>query len=320
MGWFDFLKKKKPAGESPSTGDDVENKPSEAQKQINEQVSKTLKEEYQLLIFLDMVYANPLVFVHDTRTKQKYMKVMTTFMESRPALKDYWARPDREVVPAVTSMLGKGDAFAASRGMARSPLAMVNIITLSIFGGIFGFMILSSFITELAPIGTPLLYIGLCVVCIVPNMLKQQAMKKVVRFQDEHLKDFMKECAKELDTVHGAAQYLLSDMREVLLDQDIELDSLRFQLRNSDYKGIKVLQQGKPAGQIFMAYIVRFLKDGENPDELPPVGDSEIGTDADVDFEVGAIEEETSGPDEKGAAAKGIEDKDEDEDEDVDTD
>nr|MDO8117507.1 hypothetical protein [Candidatus Sigynarchaeota archaeon] len=263
----------------------------------NEQVSKTLKEEYQLLMFFDMLYANPLVFVHDNRTKEKYMKILSTFMESRPKLKEYWARPEREVFSAVKNMLGKGDVFASSRGMARSPASMVNIITLVIFGGIFTFMILSSFIPSLAPIGTPLLYIGLCVVCIVPNMLKQQAMKKVTRFQDEHLKDFMKENVKELDIVHDAAQYLISDMREALLDQNIELDSLRFQLRNSDYKGIRVLQQGKPAGQIFMAYVVRFLKDGENPDELPAV---ETGPDADVDFSVDKAEDETDDVDDAG--------------------
>lgn len=296
MGWFDFLKKKEPAPDA-APGDETRAKtgagagperPQDAQAQgMSPDGRKALQIEYTLLLFLDSVYANPLGLAHDKRSQARLLKSIVDFMDGRPAVKEYWSTPERDLLRTVGTLVSSADAYAISRGMTRSPQFLMNIVTFGISGGVFGLLILSTFIPALAAISSVLMYVGLCVICIVPNFLKRYVMARAAKFQAENLADFVKDHGPELEVIHDAVQYFLTDLREAMIDE-VGQDVARYQIQlyNADYTGIHVMNSARVPGRAGMVYAVRFLNDGEDPATL--AAGAAGGADVDVDFSVGS--------------------------------
>jgi hypothetical protein len=192
------------------------------------------------------------------------------------------------------------------RGSSKSKNRNVTIIILV---AVLGFLLLSNFIPAIAASGISqiLLFVALCVICIVPSYISRLSMKKTVQFMESHVGPFLTE--HPIEVIHDCTQYLLLDMREQLINSNIDLSRLPFQLVNSDYKGIKIINSGKNPQVGMMVYAVQFLKDGEDADEDVRSGMAGSGIDSDVDSDIDfETDESRDAPDD--------EDEDEDEDED----
>ena len=293
MGWFDFLKKKKPERETDSDGktmgtEDV-NDSEKTAKDLENAVRKALSEEYTSLMILDNVYANPLIFLHEKKAQQKYIEKLKDFMNTREGLKEYWSREGNEVIPALERLLNDADQFAAERGLEKSPRSSTRWVTWVIFAALFGLIIISNFIPVLAGASFYIMMGGLCVSCMLPQYLRKAATKKVLNFQEQHMGEFIKNHSEDLDIIHDAAQYLLMDLREVMIDNGLAVGNRQFQLLNSDYKGIKVIRSGKVPQRNSIVYVCEFLGENEDPNEY--VYNPDVDPDVDYDVEPISVDE-----------------------------
>ncbi|HME54267.1 MAG TPA: hypothetical protein VKM55_18730 [Candidatus Lokiarchaeia archaeon] len=288
MGWFDFLKKKKEPqrtenAETPmNQGNEGENSKSSSKSglRLNQDAAVSMQKEITLLQVLDMIYDSPLRLVMQKRGQAEVTKILGTFLDSRLAAKDYWSQPGKEIVPAIMDLFHEGDQYAMQRGFKKSPQNMSMLINIAILGGLAGIMILLFVIVP--DIATTFLLVIVCVLCFLPNLIKRWVNTKIMKFQEANASDFVRLNTTRLEIIHDMAQYLITDIREALMNAGNDVSLIRFRLWNSDYKDIKVLDAKLVPGMSKSMYDVRFLKEDEDANAPETLSDR----DPDVDFDI----------------------------------
>jgi hypothetical protein len=290
MGWFDFLKKKKAPqatenGETPMNQDGGARTPPSKQDsalRLNQDAAVSLQKEITLLQILDMIYDSPLKLVLQKRGQNEVNKILGVFLDSRPPAKEYWSRPGKEIVPAINDMFHEADQFASQRGFKQSPQNLSTLLNIAVIGGMIGVIILL-YAIGLQEFAMNFMFVIVCILCFLPNLLKRWINTKIMKFQEANVSDFVKQNTARLETIHEMAQYLVTDIREALESAGNDVSLIRFRLWNSDYKDIKVLDSKLVPGMSKAMYDVRFLKDGEdaNAPEIP----SDMNPDVDFELE-----------------------------------
>ncbi|MBD3188781.1 hypothetical protein GF325_18275 [Candidatus Bathyarchaeota archaeon] len=308
MGWFDFLKRKKkkderenpPSAEpraSQVSTDDVElqeNAPQpigrmegesadvEAggnvqsdQQQVSEEQGEALRNEYENLIFLDAIYANQLLLAHEEKSSKKFLAKLEEYMENNEDIRQKWSDSGLDAVKSLNELFSNANNFATEKGMSRSPKRTMNYLTLGITGGVLGLVIVLSLIPSLAQVASYLMYVAICVVCLVPNVIKRYMSGKLSQFQEENLGEFNQENMGLLEEIHDMAQDILDNLKQGIEEAGLDISGFKFQLQNSDYKDIVVLNSVKQPGRVGFVYVVKFKGEGE-----------EGGPDSDVDFDI----------------------------------
>ncbi|MEX2680536.1 MAG: hypothetical protein Q6373_002980 [Candidatus Sigynarchaeota archaeon] len=291
MGWFDFLKKnKKKEGEdpkgTPASNDDVDQvEKGKSPLNLDANAEATMQREAILLQILDGLYDNPIKFMLQKRAKVEILKHLTTFLDSRPAAKEFWTKEGKDIIATVSNLLDDADKFAYEKGLRMSPQKQSLIVNVAMLGGVVALFILMYTIPDdnVRTILTSSMIYVLCALCCIPQLLQKFLNSKYMKFQAANAPEFTKRVTSRLEILHDMVQYLLTDIRETLLTAGNDVSNIRFQLWNSDYKDIKVLDSKVVPGMAKTVYIVRFTKDveDENEPEMPPAS----GPDSDVDFE-----------------------------------
>ena len=326
MGWFDFLKKGKKVKEEgaekvkeegaekapPSdTRSEVSRDAPKPGLNISQETETLLQQEASLLQIMDGLYDNPLKYMMQKKAQDEVVRRLTVFIESRPATKEYWSKPDKDVVQATRSLMQDGDAFARGKGLKRSPQRFMMIINIAILGGILGlFMVLS--LVGLAEAAMNFYLFIMCAVCFIPNLIQKWMGTKLFKFQEANAGEFIKQSTSKLEIIHDLVQYLLADVRETLANAGNDASKFRFRLWNSDYKDIKVMDSKIMPGMNKTFYEVRFLKDDEDANEPEEAG----GVDGDIDFDVDSKDAAESGDDvdeKQESTGDDVDDEDEDE-------
>ncbi len=304
MGWFDFLKKnKKPQTEDPEKTPASNTAVDRAERtksalNLDASTEAIMQKEAILLQILDGLYDNPMKFLMQKRAKTEILKHLNTFLDSRPAAKDFWSKKEKEIVPTVASLLEDADKFAAERGLKSSPQRQSLIVNVVMLGGIVVLFAVLFSIPGLAAIASNLYLVIMCAVCFVPQLLQKFLNQKFAKFQAANGAEFAKTVTSRLEILHDMVQYLLTDIRATLLENENNISNIRFQLWNSDYKDIKVLDSKMIPGMAKTIYVVRFMKDDEDEDEVAIPGPS--GPDSDVDFETDPSRSGTGSDDDSG--------------------
>jgi hypothetical protein len=302
MGWFDFLKKnKKPQTENAekapaSTANVDQAERTKSALNLNAGTEAIMQKEAILLQIMDGLYDNPMKFLMQKRARIEILKHLNAFLDSRPAAKDFWSMEGKEIIPAVTSLLDDADKFAVEKGMRSSPQRQSLIVNIVMLGGIVALFAIPG---VMALLGSFYLVI-MCAICFIPQLTQKFLNTRFAKFQAAHGAEFAKTVTSRLEILHDMVQYLLTDIRETLIANGNDLSNIRFQLWNSDYKDIKVLDSKMIPGMAKTIYVVRFVKDVEDEDEAGPVIPTSSGPNSDVDFETdpnnaGAGSEDDSG-------------------------
>lgn len=293
MGWFDFLKKKKgkeesPEGEQPESNDDVDGSGVSETQVFDPELETILQDEFQLLKFLDTIYANPMLLLHRTKAKEKYFLQMSAKMDARPELKEILMQPERDVMAITRELMEEADKYASENGISRSPQKYSCIVNLAILIPLLAFIFLGQFIPALAPVTTIISIGGMCFFCMGSQFLNRWIMGKYQKFQDANLGSFIEVNKWRLEVIHDAVQEMLEDMRVLLIENDKDLKKIDFQLLNPDYNNIKVLDSMKVMGKSQFFYTVRFLEDDEEYEEYihNPHADVDMDVDSDVDHDI----------------------------------
>nr|MDO8085317.1 hypothetical protein [Candidatus Sigynarchaeum springense] len=291
MGWFDFLKKNKnKEGEdkkgAPSSNDDVDQaEKGKSALNLDASAEATMQREAILLQILDGLYDNPMKFIMQKRAKVEILKHLTTFLDSRPAAKEFWTKEGKDIVTSVSNLLDDADKFAYEKGLRSSPQRQSLIINIAMIGAVAVLFVLMYSIPDdgIKMIITNSMIYVLCAMCCIPQLLQRFLSSKYMKFQATNAPEFTKTVTSRLEILHDMVQYLLTDIRETLLTAGNDVSNIRFQLWNSDYKDIKVLDSKVVPGMAKTVYVVRFTKDveDENEPEMPRAS----GPDSDVDFE-----------------------------------
>jgi hypothetical protein len=287
MGWFDFLKKnKKPQTEdtekAPASNVDVDQaERTKSALNLDAGTEAIMQKEALMLQILDGLYDNPMKYLMQKRAKVEIAKMLNAFLDSRPGIRDFWSKEGKEIVPAVLSLLDDADKFAAERGMSSSPQRQTLIVNVVMLGGVVALFTIPGVMQFL---GTFYIVI-MCALCCVPQFLQRYLSSRLAKFQAANGSEFAKTVTSRLEIMHDMVQYLLTDIRETLLTAGNNISNIRFQLWNSDYKDIKVLDSKVVPGIAKTIYVVRFVKDDEDEEDDGPVIPTSTGPNSDVDFE-----------------------------------
>ncbi|MFX0098896.1 MAG: hypothetical protein ACFFCS_04895 [Candidatus Hodarchaeota archaeon] len=293
MGWFDFLKRKKdkeesPEGEKPELHDDVDDTSPAETPVFDPELAAILQDEFQLLKFLDTIYANPMLLLHRTKAREKYFDQMNAKLNTRPELKDILMQPERNVMAITKELLDEADKYASEHGISRSPQKFSCIVNLVILIPMLAFLVLGNLIPILQGITSIISIGGMCFFCMGSQFINRWILGKYQKFQDANLSAFVEVNKWRLEVIHDSIQEMLENMRALLVENDKDLKKIDFQLLNPDYMNIKVIDSMKIMGRNQFFYKVRFLEDDEEYEEYihDPNADVDVDVDSDVDFDV----------------------------------
>ncbi|MHA1368894.1 MAG: hypothetical protein ACTSRA_04130 [Promethearchaeota archaeon] len=272
-----------PLDETETGGEDKSNNSNEETK-LSKELQQALEQEFKIMQYFDVMYANPLIFVHSKKNRTSLLKKINQFFETRPKAKEYWSKPENDLVKNLNLVLDNADKFAREKGLASNPQTKAFQYLLIIFSAFIGSTLL--LYVYLPSISTYISWGGICVLCCISQTLTNHFAKKLRAFQVAHASEFVERYPKEMERIHDAAQYFLEDIHQTMLASGIDVSKYTLQLFNSDYKNIQVLDTRRVPNLSGFVYIVRFLKEGEDQEEFS------AKTNSDVDFEIDSDESE----------------------------
>ncbi|MHA1793063.1 MAG: hypothetical protein ACTSVI_10495, partial [Promethearchaeota archaeon] len=265
---------------------------------LEEGIQKRVKRQLDLFKFLDMTYANPLLLAFQKKLHDKMLVTLDEHFKEWPEHGEYWSQPGRNIKQTLAKIYEDGRKIGEEKGVSLNPGKQMNIITLGITAILFGLVGISFIFTELQSIMFYILIVGTCGMCIVPKMLRSKIISKIRAFIDENGGQFNLDHQDELQIIHDLAQYYLEDYRQILLENEINVEDFNFAIENTDYKNIKVVRTVRNPQTQALVNVVRFLKEGENPDEEELQNVAFKDTDVDFDVDESADEDLEDIPDE----------------------
>ena len=271
----------KPTENEITTSDKVD-RTSKSGLHLSGEQEQTLQKESTLMQVLDGFHVYPLKFILQNRAQTELMNMIEAFLESRPTSKEYWSQEGRNILSVVRTIFHDGDQFAIEKGFKHSPQKISRMVTFTSLAIVIAVMVVL-FIAGLGDFSMTWYIIIICAFCFLPTFTRRRISDKLTRFQALNLNAFINSHADGLAIVHDMAQYLLSDIREILIDTGNDLIQIKFRLWNSNYSNIKVLDRKFVPGNTKSMNDVRFLKDGEDPNAPDMPSDLNPDVDFDVD-------------------------------------
>ncbi|MHA1699332.1 MAG: hypothetical protein ACTSWN_10870, partial [Promethearchaeota archaeon] len=151
-----------PLDETETGGEDKSNNSNEETK-LSKELQQALEQEFKIMQYFDVMYANPLIFVHSKKNRTSLLKKINQFFETRPKAKEYWSKPENDLVKNLNLVLDNADKFAREKGLASNPQTKAFQYLLIIFSAFIGSTLL--LYVYLPSISTYISWGGICVLC-----------------------------------------------------------------------------------------------------------------------------------------------------------
>jgi hypothetical protein len=276
------------SGDDQSINLDKSTDPPKSSQRLNKENETTIQKEAMLMQVLDGLRDYPLKFTTQKKAQAEILNMVNVFLDSRPSAKEYWSQPERNITASISTMFQDGERLVVEKGFKHSPQKLSRLITFTSLGIALGVLVALA-IAGMGTFALTYYFLIICVLCFIPKIIKKWMGGKLGKFQALSTSEFVQSHAAVGNLMHDMAQYLLTDLHEILMDSGSNILEARFRLWNSDYRDIKVLDSKFIPGMNKTMFDVRFLKDDEDSNalETPDHGHP------DVDFE---IESSTTNP------------------------
>ena len=179
---------------------------------------------------------------------------------------------DKEIIKILYRLKERAEEIASKNGVNQAldkKLQKFNLlIIIPIFGITIALMIIQLLLNiDLMLFAFPLL----CVGCFAPNIIKGSFLRKMYNFQEEHKNELYTENREDLMVLKSYINEILENIRSSLLEKELPLQIIKFQLLSGDYTSIQVLNQQVMKGMLGQKqYFVCFkYPDGMEPFPIP---------------------------------------------------
>jgi hypothetical protein len=235
---------------------------------------KDIEGKLSVIKFLDYVSEEPLDFAFKDRSIEQYAKKITERVNNFDSNKEEdkllkKGFEDKEILEAVERIKTKAEEVAISKGITKSvekKLRNLNFIIMApLLAVAIVFFILPLFgIT----IDTYLMLLIVCVFCLVPQFVRNSAVKKWFRFKDENRNDIYTKNRDDILVLKSYISEILANVRSNLIELKVPLDLIKFSLFHRDYEDLNVINQKQMRG--LTEYYVSFeYPEGMEPFPIP---------------------------------------------------
>ena len=231
---------------------------------------KNIEGKLAVVKFLDYISEEPLDFAfkdkaigqYTERIKARMDKFASTGEEDKLIKIGF---EDKKILEVVERIKTRTEEVAISKGMNKSvekKFRNLNFIMTGSLVGVFVVFLILQF-TGLE-IDTSFMLPILCVLCIIPQFLRNSVTKKWYRFKEENRKDVYTINHDDILVVQSYVSEVLANVRSNLIELEVPLELIKFSLFNRDYEDFNVINQRQMKG--LTEYFVTF----EYPEGIEP--------------------------------------------------
>ncbi|MFW9823276.1 MAG: hypothetical protein ACFFE4_10090 [Candidatus Thorarchaeota archaeon] len=218
--------------------------------------------------FLDFFSEDTLEFIFKERIIEQNISRLGTYMdtlqierEEEKLLKQSFE--SKNIIKVIERVKTKTEEFAISKGIKSNVNKRLRRLTLYITLPLFALL---TFLTFL-PINLYFVFFPiLCVVCVMPQLIRGRVVKNWHSFKEQSRSQIYTEHRDDLVILKSFAGELLNNIRSRLLELEVPLQLIKFTLFSRDYENLNLLNSRSIRG--FMQYFYTF----EYPpgmDEIP---------------------------------------------------
>ncbi len=208
--------------------------------------------------FLDFFSEDTLEFIFKSRIMEQNVTRLATYMdalqierEEEKLLKQSFE--SKNIIKVIESVKNKAEEFAVSKGIKNNVNKRLRRLTLFITLPLFALLIVLTFL----PLNLTFVFFPiLCVVCILPQLIRGRVVKNWQQFKEQNKNDIYTEHREDLLVLKSFAGELLNNIRSRLLELQIPLQLIKFTLFSRDYENLNLMNQKSVRG--FMQYFYTF--------------------------------------------------------------
>ncbi len=263
------------------------------------QIQQQIERELGLARFLDYVVNEPFELIYQSALMDKYQSQLIEPIfgdqtkEHELDGKHIQLKEDftqLEIEKKYKSLIKKSEKIAEKEAGLKAPyLNKIKKLSLSIISVTFVALLIGMAVDNTGTIQS--LYIPIALVlCFFPRLLQKIYLNKWTELKKELEKKLIEERKDELDDVKMFIQYILTDVRERLLENHLPLQVINFMLLSQDYENVKIVTTQNMRSR--QHYILQFeYPEGMQPFEIPKqlvekmgtTGSNQVGTDDEND-------------------------------------
>ncbi|MHA1195018.1 MAG: hypothetical protein ACTSRH_01560 [Promethearchaeota archaeon] len=234
---------------------------------MNPEDIRNIEEKLFTVRFLDYFSEEPLDFIFKDKSFEKYLeKIEETIAkmgegsEEDKLLKLNYE--EKQISKTVRSIKERTEKLAREKGFKTSPDKLLRKYSLLVTLPMLAFVVI---FTIYPLIDFTLMFVVLCVFCMLPQFLRGFVLRKWFRFKDENRTDIYTSNRDDIIIIKSFIGETLSNIRARLLELKVPLQLIKFVLHSTDYEGLHLISQKTYRG--LTHYYVHF----EYPEGIEPI-------------------------------------------------
>ncbi|MFX1448145.1 MAG: hypothetical protein ACFFCG_08395 [Promethearchaeota archaeon] len=235
---------------------------------------KDIEGKLSVIKFLDYFSEEPLDFAFKERTMEQYVKRITerinnfdiTREEDKLLKKGF---EDKKILEAVERIKVKTEEVAISKGINKSVEKRLRNLNLIIIAPLLGFALIFFLVPFFINIDLTYFMLPiLCVFCMVPQFVRNSAVKKWFQFKEENRNDLYAKNRDDILVLKSYISEILSNVRSNLIELKVPLELIKFSLFHRDYEDLNVINQ-RPIKGLTEYYVSFEYPEGMEPIPIP---------------------------------------------------
>jgi hypothetical protein len=235
---------------------------------------KDIEGKLSVIKFLDYISEEPLDFAFKERSIEQYTKKITERVNNFDTAKEEdkllkMGFEDKKILEVVDRIKSRAEEVAISKGINKSVEKKLRNLNLMIMAPLLAVAV-AFFIIPLFGINidTMYMFLILCVFCMVPQFVRNSAVKKWYRFKEENRNDIYSKNRDDILVLKSYVSEILSNVRSNLIELEVPLELIKFSLFHRDYEDLNVISQKQMKG--LTEYYVSFeYPEGMEPFPIP---------------------------------------------------
>lgn len=219
-----------------------------------EEVEKKL----YIVRFLDFFSEDTLEFVFKGRVMEQNVNRLATYMDSLQIEREEeklikQSFESKNIIAVIDNVKNKTEEFAVSKGIKGNVNKRLRKLTLFITLPLFAVL------TVLTILPSTLYFIFfpiLCVVCLLPQLIRKRVVKKWSQFKEQYKHEIYAEHRDDIMILKSFTGEILNNIRSRLLELEVPLQLIKFTLFSRDYENLRLESQKNVRG--FMQYFFTF--------------------------------------------------------------
>jgi len=208
--------------------------------------------------FLDFFSEDTLEFIFKRRIMEQNISRITTYMdalqierEEEKLLKQSFE--SKNILNVIENVKTKAEEFAVSKGIKTNVNKRLRRLTLIITLPLFALLTILTFLPfDLSFVVFPIL----CVVCILPQLIRGRVVKNWAQVKDQNKGQIYEEHRDDIMVIKSFAGELLNNIRSRLIELEVPLQLIKFTLFSRDYENLNLINSRNVRG--FMQYFYTF--------------------------------------------------------------